>query len=109
MYRDSDISELIAYFVRRKDGFAYLKTSLVWLRLKTGHFEDSLTLTVEYQQRFDEKDSWSGTASTIAGFFPELDAAKQWLQSEEGFDKIDYCLRQLERISNKEPYEDWDW
>lgn len=109
MYRDSDISELIAYFVRRKDGFAYWKTSLVWLRLKTGHFEDKLTLTIEYQQRLDVKSRWDGTASTIAGFFQDLNAAKEWLQSEEGFDKISHCLQLLEGISNKEPYEDWDW
>lgn len=108
MLRNSDISELIEYFVRRKDGFAYWKSNYVWLRLRIEPFDNKQSLTVDLQLRYDGKEGWGGTASTIAGFFPDLDSTKRWLQSEEGFDRINHCLQELERVSNKEPYEDWD-
>lgn len=54
-------------------------------------------------------DLWSGgAASTTIGYFETKEEIAEWIKTDEGVGKVQSNFNQLLRVSEKEPYEDWD-
>lgn len=59
---------------------------------------------------FDDKQKqWKEKTSMIVGVFSSLADLKSWEASDDGSQSINRCFDEIKRVSEKEPYEDWDW
>lgn len=110
IFIDDSIELLKERFIQNTSGKAQLKNDglrMTFRSEKSLEGKYKLTATLDLYN-YDQKQ-WNGEASTIIGFFASLKATKAWLETEEGTERVNHCFNELIRISEKEPYEDWDW
>lgn len=107
---DDSIKLLKGRFLQNTSGKARVKDGGLRISFRSvKSIEGKYKLTATLDLYSHDRKQWDGEASTIIGFFESLKATKAWLETEEGSERVNYCFNELIRISEKEPYEDWDW
>lgn len=108
------IDNLIARFIHNGNKYAdmqYGDNRLILKRKKNRSAESSafeLTGVVLSPQK--KCDLWSGgTTSMTIGYFETKEDIAHWIKTDEGVEKVKSCFNQLLTLSEKEPYEYWDW
>ena len=107
---DDSIELLKERFMQNISGKAQVKNDNVRMTFRSvKSLEGKYKLIATLELYNHDQKQWSGEANTIIGFFESLRDTKTWLGTEEGTDRVNYCINLLIRISEKEPYDDWDW